>query len=110
MLAADTTRLLHLNHWCVVAGSGYPTQVPGETESSLPVILFPVTIGLTVAKGGPVTIAVEDVNLTVVPIELFPVTRYKTCLPMASLSRDATAVETGTGVSLRAVLPFPSWP
>jgi hypothetical protein len=76
---------VHLNHWWLVSGSGKPTQVPEEIVKVPPVALTPETVGLTVAKGGPVTTEVEEVNLTVDVAELVAVTPAIRCFPTSSL-------------------------
>ena len=70
VVTAEETRLVQLNHWWVVVGSGKPTQVPLETLKSLPVVLVPDTVGFVVANGPLVIAAVEPVNTVDLPVEL----------------------------------------
>ena len=114
MLDTERTWLLHLNHWCVIAVSGKPTQVPEETVSSLPVILVPVTTGLVVANGEP-KINADEVNLSTDPSELEAVMREIRCFIASWLCIGVKVFalvvsETLDGLRLSEVVPFPSSP
>jgi predicted anti-sigma-YlaC factor YlaD len=61
---------------------GDAIQSPSETVRSCPLSLVPETVGLAVATGALVMIAVEAVNWFAVPTELVATTRASRYLPI----------------------------
>jgi predicted anti-sigma-YlaC factor YlaD len=88
---------------------GDATHVPGETVRTRPLSLVPETVGLTVATGALVIIAVEAVNWVAVPTELVATTRASRyfpilCTPVAKEVDWLVAI----GVVLLEKAPAPS--
>jgi hypothetical protein len=71
---------------------GDATHVPEETVRTCPLSLVPETVGLVVATGALVMIAVEAVNWVVVPTELVATTRASRYLPITELSTRVRVV------------------
>ena len=68
---------------------GDATHVPGETVRTRPLSLVPETVGLAVATGALVIIAVEAEKAVVVPTELVAITRTSTYLPISEVDTSA---------------------
>ena len=73
--------------------------------------LVPETVGLAVATGALVMIAVEAVNWVVVPTELVATTRARRYLPTFwTPGSNEVDCRVSTGVALFANDPVPNWP
>jgi hypothetical protein len=68
---------------------GDATQVPSETVRACPLSLVPETVGLAVATGALVIIAVDAVKTVVLPTELIASTRASRYLPINEFDESA---------------------
>ena len=101
---AVATALVQRNHcWLVVISEGDAIQVPSETVRTCPLPLVPDTVGLYVATGALVMIAVEAVKTVVLPKELIASTRARRYFPISELLTSVCVVAVEGEISLHPV-------